>query len=117
MPQETKNSLRSSSIIRAVDAGTYTIALADLTANSSIETVNNASIKSVMWSTNGSIAIVRNSVPLLMLHGAGEMRIADMGHVLANNSGSSIIITINTGGTIILEVTKDSTYTPGLIGI
>lgn len=117
MPIEIKNSLRSSSIIRVINAGTYNVPITDLSTNTAIETVNSASIKNVMWSTNGSISIVRNDVPLLTLHNAGGMRLGDIGHSIANNSTSNLSITIVTGGTLILEVTKDTSYSPALIGM
>ena len=54
MPFEITNSLRSASFIRVVDAGTANVTLAQLAKNAN-ETVNSASIKRVIWSTNGSI--------------------------------------------------------------
>ena len=80
MPFEITNSLRGQSVIRAVDAGTYTITLNDLRANATIETVTAADIKRVMWSTNGSITITRNGIPQLALHTGGVMDFADFAH-------------------------------------
>jgi hypothetical protein len=117
MPYEITNTLRSSSIIRAVDPGTYTVTLANLSANVAQETVNSASIKRVIWSTNGNITISRNSVTLLNLLASGDMPLADLGYSLANNSASPIVITITTGGSVLLEVTKDTQYNPALIGM
>lgn len=116
MAQEIINSLRSSSIIRVVDPGTYTINIANLSASDS-ETVESASIKRIMWSTNGSISITRNSVPLLSLHYSGDMRFSDYGYSIANNSSSDIVITITTGGSAVVEVTKQATYNPALEGM
>ena len=47
MGYELKNTQRSSSILRCVDTGTYTINLQDLAANTANigETINSASIK------------------------------------------------------------------------
>ena len=110
MPFEISNTLRSSSIVRAVDAGTYTITLNDLRANATIETVTAADIRHIKWSTNGSIRIVRNSVPLLALHNGGSMDFDDYSYSIANNNNQSIVIEIATGGTVILELAKYATY-------
>jgi len=115
MALEIINSIRTPSIIRTVDPGTYTISLANLSFNAN-ETVNFANIRKLNWSTNGNITIVRNSVPLMTLHNAGELRCDDFGFSLANNNTQSIVVTINTGGSLVMEVTKDCNYTTPLIG-
>jgi hypothetical protein len=115
MPFELINSIRSSSIIRIEGTGTTTVALANLSVNAN-ETVTSANIKKINWSTNGNIQIVRNSVPIASLHGTGEMRLDEYGYSIANNSTSSIVITVNTGGTVVLEVSKETTYANSLIG-
>ena len=107
---EIINSVKGPSIIRVADVGTATIALTDLRATPNTETVSNASIKRVTWSTNGNIQITRNSIPILMLHNAGEMRFDDFGYSLANNSNQSIVITVITGGSLVMEVSKTATY-------
>ena len=118
MGYELKNTQRSSSILRCVDTGTYTINLQDLAANTANigETINSASIKRITWSTNGSISITRNAVPLLALHNAGEMRFDEYGHSIANNSTSNLAITITTGGSLVMEITKDTSYNVALTG-
>ena len=116
MAFEITNSLRSASIIRVVDAGTANVTLAQL-AKDANETVSSASIKRVMWSTNGSISITRDGIPILALHGQGEMRPSESGHVIANNSTANIAVTIVTGGSAIIEVSKETTYTTPLTGI
>jgi len=115
MALEIINSIRTPSIIRTVDPGTYTISLANLSFNAN-ETVNFANIRKLNWSTNGNITIVRNSVPLMTLHNAGELRCDDFGFSLANNNTQSIVVTINTGGSLVMEVTKDCNYATALIG-
>ena len=115
MPFELINSIRSPSIIRIEGTGTTTVALANLSVNAN-ETVTAANIKKINWSTNGNIQIVRNSVPIASLHGTGEMRLDEYGYSIANNSASSIVITVNTGGTVVLEVSKETTYANSLIG-
>ena len=116
MPFEITNSIRSGSIVRVVDVTTANITLSQLAANAN-ETVTSARIKRVMWSTNGSISITRDGVPILALHNSGDMRPSDSGHVFANNSTANIGITIVTGGTAVLEISKEATYTTPLVGI
>jgi hypothetical protein len=116
MAFEITNSLRSASIIRVVDAGTANVTLAQL-AKDANETVSSASIKRVMWSTNGSISITRDGVPILALHGQGDLKPSESGHVIANNSTANIAVTIVTGGSAIIEVSKETTYTTPLTGI
>jgi hypothetical protein len=45
------------------------------------------------------------------------MRLDDFGHTIANNSTSSIVVTVNTGGTLFLEVSKEATYATPLTGM
>ena len=110
MPFEITNSMRGGSVIRVTDPGSATIALTDLRANAYTETVTAASIRRVTWSTNGNISIVRNGVPVLMLHNSGEMRFDELGYAVANNSASSLVINIVTGGTIVMDISKTATY-------
>jgi hypothetical protein len=118
MAYEITNSPRSTSIIRVVDPGTVTVNIANLSVNSN-ETITGATIKRVMWSTNGSISIARNSnsTPTLALHGSGDMRFDDYGHTIANTSTGTILITIVTGGTAIIEVSKTAEYATPLVGM
>ncbi len=109
MPFQVTNPVRGPSTIRAVDAGTYTITLNNLRGNATTETVTSADIRRVMWSSNGFITITRNSVPILSLSGSGDMRLDEIGSI-ANNSNQSIVVTISTGGSIVMEVTKSATY-------
>jgi hypothetical protein len=115
MSYETVNSLRTSSIIRIEGAGSTTIELANLAFNE-IETVNSAAIKSMFWSTNGSIVIARGEETLSTLYSNGTFIFPDLRYSMANNSTQPIIVTINSGGTIFLEVTKDTEYDPALEG-
>ena len=116
MPFEITNTQRSASIIRVADVGTTTVFLANLSVNAN-ETVSSANIRRLTWSTNGNIQIIRNSVPILMLHNSGTMLLDELNHSVANNNGSSIVITIATGGSIVMEVTKVATYTTELTGM
>jgi hypothetical protein len=116
MPIEITNSLRSSSLIRVEGVGTYYANLISLAADSN-EVVSSASIKRINWSTNGNIQIIRNGNNIATLHNAGEIRLDEWGKSLANNNTSNVVITIVTGGTVFLEISKAATYTTPLTGI
>jgi hypothetical protein len=116
MPFEITNSLRSSSIIRVEGTGTTTVSLANLSYDAN-ETVSSANIKRLNWSTNGNIQIVRNTVPIATLYGTGEMRADEFAHSIANNNTSSIVITVTSGGTLLMEVSKQADYATPLTGI
>lgn len=111
MSYEVVKGLRTSSVIRAEGAGTYTITLADMSANTQLETVGSASIKRLNWTTNGSITIARNSTTLLTLYGNGEMRLDEYGASLSNTATANVVITIASGGSVVMDVTKSATYT------
>ena len=116
MPFEITNTQRSASIIRVADAGTTTVSLANLAFDAN-ESVSSANIRRLTWSTNGNIQIIRYSIPVLMLHNSGTMMLDELNHSVANNNGSSIVITINTGGSMVMEVTKSATYANTLVGM
>jgi hypothetical protein len=104
------NTLRGASIITGCDPGTATIALTDLRASPNTENVTAADIRRISWSTNGSITLSRNGFPLLALHSAGEMRFDDFGAAINSNNSSSLLLTITTGGSFIMEVSKVASY-------
>ena len=104
------NTLRGTSIITGCDAGTATIALTDLRANATTETVSSADVRRISWSTNGSINITRNVFPLLALHNAGEMRFDEFAASINSNNTSSLVFTITTGGSFVMEIAKVATY-------
>lgn len=104
------NTLRGSSIITGCDPGTTTIALTSLRSNPNTESVSAADIRRISWSTNGSITLSRDGFPLLALHNSGEMRFDDFGAAINSNNASSMIITITTGGSFIMEVSKVASY-------
>lgn len=114
MSYEVTNTTRGSSIIRCVDPGVYTIELTGLRGNPTNEVVSAAVIKKVAWSTNGSIQISRClasvNTALISLHGQGTIELSDLGHSVANTSAGNVAITIATGGTIFLELSKVSTF-------
>jgi hypothetical protein len=110
MAFEITNTLRGTSIIRVADTSNVTIALTDLRANAYTETVTEADIKRVYWSTNGAIRITRNGIPTLMLHNAGTFHFDDLGYAVSNNNTQTIMIEVITGGSIVMEVSKRATY-------
>lgn len=116
MSYEIINARRGTSIIRAEAPGTYTIQLSDLSTNTSIETVSDASIKRVNWSSNGFITIARGATPntMLSLYNSGEMRFDDFSYSMANGSTGNIVVSITTGGSVVLEVSKVATYSTNL---
>jgi hypothetical protein len=116
MPIEISNSLRAPSVIRVDGIGTYYANLESLAVNAN-EVVSAASIKRISWSTNGNIQIVRNAHNIASLHNAGHFNCVEWGHSIANNSSSNVVITIATGGTVFLEVSKTATYTTPLTGM
>jgi hypothetical protein len=116
MPIEITNSLRSASVIRVEGIGTYYANLTSLAADSN-EVVSAANIKRINWTTNGNIQIVRNGNNIATLHNAGEIRCDEWGYSIANNNTSNVVITVVTGGTVFLEVSKIATYTTPLTGM
>jgi hypothetical protein len=111
MASKITNSTRGSSVIQVTGADTLTVNVASNLSTSATEIVTDAHIKTVCWSTNGSITIVRNSEKVLELYGSGEMRLGDYGYSITSNSSSDIVITVASGGTLVLGVTKIATYT------
>jgi hypothetical protein len=116
MPIEITNSLRSSSLIRVEGAGTYYANLSSLAVDNN-EVISSANIRRINWSTNGNIQVVRNGNNVVTLHNAGEIKLDEWGHSIANNNTSNVVITVVTGGTLFLEVTKVATYTTPLTGM
>jgi len=116
MAYEIINNKRGTSIIRATGAGDYTITLEDLSVNTALEVVSSASIRRLNWSTNGSISIARGETPntVLELYGSSENRFDEYGYLLANGSTGNIVVSIVTGGTVTMELSKSAEYTTNL---
>jgi hypothetical protein len=114
MAYQITNSVRSGSVIRVVD-DTLTVNLANLSASTS-ETVNEAHIRGVAWTTNSAITITRNSQVLLNLYLNGTMNFDDYAHLITANATSDIVINC-TYGTVILDIAKVATYSPALEGM
>lgn len=116
MAIEITNSLRSSTIIRIVGGGTNTLELANLSSDAN-ETITAVKIKRILWSTNNNISISRGGNVVISLYGSGDMRMSELGHVVANNSTANISLVITGDGTSIIEFTKEATYATPLTGI
>lgn len=119
------NTLRSRSVIRIVNTAANdntVITLANLSANSSLETVSQAAITHVISTSNsGRWKIYRGNDAtgvLIMTVGDGaDFPLSQYDITLANTPTANIFVT-NTGsdGTLILQVTKTATYSQGLTG-
>ena len=119
MAFEITNQLRSSSIIRVEGASTVNVNVSQLSTNTALETVLSANIKRIAWSTGGSISIGRHAasnvlITLATLFNSGQMNFDELGTSLANTNTGNVTVTINTSGTVILEVSKNTTYSTDL---
>jgi hypothetical protein len=116
MAYEILNSLRSRSIIRVTGNTATRINLSALSANSTLETVNSASLTHVITTTDGKWVIYRGndaSGPVLLsLFGSNDLPLSVYDVSLANGSTSNIYVTNSgTDGTLIMQFTKSTTYT------
>ena len=80
MSYEVINTLKGPSVVRTDGVGTYTITLANLSANSTQESVGSAAIKRILWSTNGNITIARDSSNMVTLYNSGEMKLSELNY-------------------------------------
>ena len=111
MAYEITNRLHSSSILRVTGSGTTTLDLANLEATAA-ETVTDASIKKILWTTGGNIAIKRGGVDVITLYNSGEMHLDELGYSIANNSTSNVSVVVTTNGSAVIEIAKLATYNP-----
>lgn len=111
MAYELTNRKRSSSILRVVGAGTTSLDLANLAVDGT-ETVTEASIKKILWTTTGNIAIKRGGVDVITLYNSGEMHLDELGYSIANNSTSNVSVVVTTNGSAVIEIAKLATYNP-----
>ena len=119
MAFEITNQLRSPSIIRVEGASTVNVNISQLSTNTALETVVSANIKRIAWSTGGSIVIGRHGasntlITLATLFNSGQMNFDELGTSLANTNTGNVTVTITTSGTVILEVSKNTTYSTDL---
>lgn len=118
MAYEIINTRKGSSTIRVVGADAVTATLSSLSTNTQIEVVNSVNIRRISWSAapTGSVTIARGATPntVYQLYGSGEIRLDEWGAPGSNGATGNIVITVAVGGTCILDVTKDVTYTTNL---
>ena len=119
MAFEITNQLRSPSIIRVEGASTVNVNISQLSTNTALETVVSANIKRIAWSTGDNIVIGRHGasntlIILATLFNSGQMNFDELGTSLANTNTGNVTVTINTSGTVILEVSKNTTYSTDL---
>jgi hypothetical protein len=112
MSYEIINTLKGGSIIRISNPGTYTITLNQLSSNTSLETVTSASIRKMIWSTNGSITVTRTgqSEPMVTVFNQHVMKFDEFGTTLSNTATANIVVTLASGGFCMLDVSKTATY-------
>ena len=111
MAYELTNRKRSSSILRVTGSGTTSIELANLAVDAT-ETVTEASIKKILWTTTGNIAIKRDGVDVITLYNSGEMHLDELGYSIANNSTGNVSVVVTTNGSAVIEIAKLATYDP-----
>lgn len=119
------NSLRSRSVIRVVNTAAndnVVITLANLSANSALETISQAAVTHVISTTDGGRwKIYRGNdatgVLIMTLGDGADFPLSQYDIAIANSATANIYVT-NTGadGTLILQVTKTATYSTGLTG-
>lgn len=117
MSYEVINKIKGPSYIRFEGAGTYTIALSDLRANTAVEAnVNTAIITEFGWSTSGNVSVMRGTSVIFNCFGSGVYndKTHAMANIGANNKTSSIVINVTTAGSGMLEVKKEVTYNVAL---
>jgi len=116
MSFEVINTLKGGSIVRISNPGTYTITLAQLSANTQLETVTSASIRRMIWSTNGSIQVTRTgqTEPMITVFNQHVMKFDEFGTVMANTATANIVVTLASGGFCLLDVSKQATYSTNL---
>lgn len=116
MPYEITNRLRGPSTIRITGVNsTGALALADFRANATIETVNSlmvTSIKFALHPTAGSLTITRNAVVVATLYGTGDWKHDEL--AIANTATGTLTVDLAGGGTAMISVKKDCTYSTDL---
>lgn len=102
------NQLNGKVLTRDTGSGSYT--LAQLSVNANVETVTGATINKLFWSTNGNITIARGANTKITLHNAGFWDLHGSGDAIGSDASANIVITVVTGGTLVMELKKQTTY-------
>jgi len=119
---ETTNRTRGPSTIRISGVGTANINVQNTFATQGVdkENITGFAIQKCAWSTNGSIMIRSSGQDIVELHSTGQIDFAEDFSPIAN-TGSAVVgsqffqVTIATGGTVMLQLSKEATYNPSLI--
>jgi len=122
MSYEIINKVKGPSYIRFEGAGTYTINLTDLRANTAYEAnVNTAIISEFTWSTSGNVSIMRAGTVIFNVMGTGiwNDQCRSIDNCGANTKTGTIVINVTTAGSGMLELKKEVTYNvaQGMIGL
>jgi len=115
MAYEILNTLRSRTVIRVTGNTATRINLTQLSANSSLETVNSASLTHVITTTDGKWVIYRGndaSGPVLLsLFAQNDLQFSVYDVSFANGATSNIYVTNSgTDGSLIMQFSKVATY-------
>ena len=115
MAYEIINTLRSRTVIRVTGNTATRINLTQLSANSSLETVNSASLTHVITTTDGKWVIYRGndaSGPVLLsLFAQNDLQFSVYDVSFANGATSNIFVTNSgTDGSLIMQFSKVATY-------
>jgi hypothetical protein len=102
-PKET-NSGTGRAAIRFDSNGTIT--LANLSTNNTTDNVTSFSITNILWSTSNNITIARGGNTILTLFGTDHWNLGAMGLAENEFNTGNLVVTINTGGSAIIEVSK-----------
>lgn len=120
MAYEILNTLRSKSVIKVTGNTATLIPLTSLSVNTSIETVTSASISYVVSSTDGIWTVYRGNdtggTVILELVGNNRLPLSHDDMSFANTGTANVYVTNSgTGGTLILQMSKTTTYDPPLV--
>jgi len=115
MAYEIINTLRSRTVIRVTGNTATRINLTQLSANSSLETVNSASLTHVITTTDGKWVIYRGNDAtgpvLLSLFAQNDLQFSVYDVSFANGATSNIFVTNSgTDGSLIMQFSKVATY-------
>jgi len=115
MAYEILNTLRSRTVIRVTGNTATRINLTQFSANSSLETVNSASLTHVITTTDGKWVIYRGNDAtgpvLLSLFAQNDLQFSVYDVSFANGATSNIYVTNSgTDGSLIMQFSKVATY-------
>lgn len=102
-----QNQLNGSVVIRDT-ASNSSIALSDLSANSSTENVQSFAIKQIFFTSNGMWTIARGSNTIAQLPGYGHWNLAGHGITFAEYANATLAYTLSGNGTIVIVGQKTS---------